>query len=274
MKGSFSKEAAKKSIFKTTLQHPLTLYSGAIGFLGTLASLFFGGWPFTACAIGGFLICGVSWIINYNLRKEWFINQYFKTLQESFEKKNKELMENIKNVLSSSKILSSSGNYGKQGSQQYEKIQAKYETLNRILGQKLNPGEVTHRRFLGVAEQVYFSVLDNLQSIATILESASSIDTGYIRERMNYLTKKKNLEEADKQEIETLQQRIKLQENQFSKVNELLTRNEEAMTKLDNTTSKLATVQTAQGRATMAFDETIGELEELANQVEKYSIKK
>ena len=273
MTSNFSKEAASKTIVSKTVQHPITLLSAAIGILSGLSAALFGGWPLTMISIAGLLTSILSWFVNFKLRREVFANEYFKELKRQLEKKNEQLMQSIERALSSDRIIKTSGAFGKQGSNQYKKIQDKFQTLNRILEQKLNPGELTHERFLGVAEQVYFSVLDNLQNVSTILESTSSIDVDYITERLVELGGKGDLETADVEEMKTLNERMALRDNQFKKVNELLTLNEQAMTKLDQTSSSLASVQTTAGRSSTNFEDALTELEEIATSAEKYSVR-
>jgi len=140
--------------------------------------------------------------------------------------------------------------FAAQGAEQFTRIREKFENLREILAQKLNTGELTYGRYFGTAEQVYLSVLDNLRDVVNLLNSVSSIDADYINSRLYELSKHKNPTEADKQEVETLNERKQLRESQSQKVDVLLTLNEKAMTQIDQTTAAIAEMKTVMAKIT------------------------
>ena len=113
-----------------------------------------------------------------------------------------------------------------------------------MLADKLNRKELTFARYLGTAEQVYLSVLDNLLSVASTLKSAATIDSSYIQSRLDLLGSIETPAEADLQETQTLNKRLDLRVKQLERVNTLLTKNEVAMTELDNTTAAISQMRT------------------------------
>jgi uncharacterized protein YPO0396 len=88
------------------------------------------------------------------------------------------------------------------------------------------------------------------------------------------LLKEKQLNQADKEEVETLQLRAKIRNEQMDRVNELLTINEKAMTELDKTTSAIANIKKTNNRASIDLESALKDLEELAGRAEKMSIRK
>ena len=78
-----------------------------------------------------------------------------------------------------------------QAISQFQDVQEKIVNFRDVLGKKLSPQEMTFSRYMGSAEQVYLSVLDNLDKMATILESISTIDVSYIEDRLQALKKLK-----------------------------------------------------------------------------------
>jgi len=271
----FSKKATRNAVITSTVQHPLTLFPVGIGILGCLAAVLFGRSFLTDVAVfGGFGLGLGTWLINYLLRSETFANEYISGLQRRIEEHNNKLLKNIESSLSELKKFSDVKEYGEQGATQFEMIQQKFEVLDQILKTKLNEGEITYRRYLGTAEQVYHSVLDNLQNIATTLKTAHNIDMDYINDRLNSLLKEKQLNQADKEEVETLQLRAKIRNEQMDRVNELLTINEKAMTELDKTTSAIANIKKTNNRASIDLESALKDLEELAGRAEKMSIRK
>lgn len=256
-----------------TLQHPLTLFPVAIGILGTIGILLFQA-PLLAvgAAVGGFGIGIGSWAVNYLLRNKTWANRYIESLHQKIEAQKKAALEKIERDLIGSQTQKGTEQFAEQGATQFKMIQSCFENLKTILAEKLNPGELTYSRYLGTAEQVYLSVLDNLQNIATLLKSIRTIDEDYLEERMGSLKAMKKLSETDEKELEALDERKKLRQDQLQKIDDLLTHNEEALTDLDQTTTSLAAVQTVQGRAKVDLESAMKELEELAQRSQKYSV--
>ncbi len=154
-------------------------------------------------------------------------------------------------------------------SDQFHDIQKKIENFREVLGKKLNSEEMTFSRYIGSAEQVYLSVLDNLEKISTILESISTIDVSYIDERLQALKKLKSPAEADGEERKTLLERQKLRDDRLQEVNELLTENEQAMTELEKATVSLVSI--TKSRASVDMETARKQLEELALRAHQYA---
>lgn len=270
--GDFSNSATRKAVLNATLQHPLTLFPTAIGIVGAVGIVLFNA-PLLAigAAVGGLGIGVGAWTVNYLFRNKTFASRYVEKLKAQVEAQRVAVLKKIQTELMGARDVQGAKEFAEQGSSQFRMIQDRFENLQAILGEKLNHGEITYMRYLGTAEQVYLSVLDNLQSIATILKSIRTIDTGYIDDRLEALKKMDKLDDADKQEIETLEKRMNLRKSQMDKINELLTHNERAMTEIDQTTTALASVKTAPGRASTDMESALQELEELAKRSHKYT---
>jgi hypothetical protein len=271
--GDFSRKATQKAVLSNTLQHPLTLFPIAIGVLGTLGIVLFQA-PVLAvgAALGGFGIGVGSWIVNYLVRNKTWANRYVESLHKKIEAQKSAALEKIEQDLIHSQTVKGTEQFAEQGTAQFKMIQDCFENLRSILGEKLNAGELTYSRYLGTAEQVYLSVLDNLQNIATLLKSIRTIDRDYIEDRMSSMKALKKLTAADEQEMETLEKRAQLRDEQLKKIDTLLAHNEKALTELDQTTTSIASVQTSQGRAKVDLESAMKDLEELAKRSQRYSI--
>ena len=271
--GDFSRKATQKAVLTHTLQHPLTLFPVAIGVLGTIGILLFQA-PVLAigAAAGGFGIGVGSWLVNYLFRNKTWANRYVEKLHKKIEEQKEAALLKIERDLLHSQTVKGTEAFAEQGAAQFKMIQDCFENLRSILGEKLNAGELTYSRYLGTAEQVYLSVLDNLQNIATLFKSIRTIDRDYLEDRVSSLKAMKALSEADEQELETLEKRSRLREEQIKKIDMLLTHNEKALTELDQTTTSIAAVKTSQGRAKVDLESAMKELEELAKRSQKYSV--
>ena len=269
----FSKTAITKAVLKTTLQHPLSLYCSGVGLLGWLALGVLGAsTPAVLAAIGGTTIGFGSWIVNFFLRGDTLTQNYIENLQQEMEAYQQRVTQSLGKDLEKWKRLPDAEDYVLQGTSQFHDIQEKIVNFRDVLGKKLNPREVTFSRYLGSAEQVYLSVLDNLDKMATILESISTIDVSYIEERLQALKKLKTLTKADEEERKTLLERRALRDDKLQEVNVLLTENEQAMTDIEKATVSLVSI--TRGRATVDMETARKQLEELASRAHQYASNK
>ncbi len=158
-----------------------------------------------------------------------------------------------------------------QGVTQLKFLREKFESLTDVLKRRLSAGELTYGRYLGTAEQVYLSAVDNLNDLTVSLKSVSSIHPGYINKRLKELGNSSEAPAEKKREIASLEKRLSLRDEQLKRVSELLAQNESAMTALDHTASAMAETRTGKGEANMDAEAAMAELEMLANRASKYS---
>lgn len=268
----FSQQAVGKAVLSGTLQHPLTLYPLVFGVLGAAAT-FVLDYPFpffvgSLSAMGGGLM---TWIVNFFFRGNVYAKRYIEECQEAVTQHRSRLLETIEAELRQCLSIAGAEAHSKQGIEQLEHIQKRLETLQEILADKVDARELISTRYLGVAEQVYLSVLGNLRDLIPILKSAGTIDPDYIFHRLNELQRLENPVDADREELETLKKRRSLREQQLQRANVLLTRNEEAMTQLDDATAAVANMDTDREQATIDLESAIGELQRLAKVARQFS---
>lgn len=271
-KPDFSKSATKKAVLNESLQNPWTLFGAASGILGGMATFLFDGGLFLgSVALGGATLSIISWCINYFARHDVLADRHLDRLHKKLEARKEAALKQIKNDLDALTAVPGVEEYSEQGSVQFTKAAEKYQNLELLLQKKFSTTEVTYRRYVGTAEQVYLSVLDNLLDVTNKLKSIRTIDVDYIQSRAAQLQSKQELEKADEAELETLKNRMKLRQKQVQKVNVLLTENEQAMTALDHTTAAISDTRTSKGRADADFESAMEELTRLAGQIQKYS---
>ena len=259
---SFSKKAIDKAIIKSTIRHPSVLYPAAAGVLGGLAAILIEpSLLLLGIAGAGIGLSALGWGINFGFRKEQFANDYVKDIYDSMEKKRRKKSVNLEESL---RDIGSKG-----GVDQFLRVKEKFETLSMMLDTNLNQGELTHSRYLGVAEQLYLATLDNLESVVNTLRSIQSIDVGFVKEKIDKM--KSGSDQYEVRELEALTKRKSLYEEQKHKVQKLLTINEEAMTQLDLTVAAIADMKTKKGQASIDIDTAMNELEKLSTRAQKYS---
>ena len=75
-----------KAVLKTTLQHPISLYSSGVGLLGWLALGVLGmSTPAVIAAIGGTTLGIGSWIVNFFLRGDTLGRKYIENVQQAMD---------------------------------------------------------------------------------------------------------------------------------------------------------------------------------------------
>ena len=267
----FSQKATNKVVLQETLQHPLTLAGAAFGVLGGLATVLFDGGIGLALVAGSGAAVGLgSFLVNYFGRGKTFADRHLRKMHEQLLARQQQALLKLRADLEQLGDIPGAEQYVKQGRDQFAKAQKKYSNFEQMLGEKLGQHELTYGRYLGTAEQVYLALLDNLLEATHRLAAIQEIDLNYIDERRATLSQQPSLAEADQAELATLAKRADLRQTQIDLVNALMTANEEALTALDLATAAVTQLQTGKGRAAVALDEAMGELQVLAGRVREY----
>lgn len=158
-----------------------------------------------------------------------------------------------------------------KGGAQLRLLRDKLESLTQVLKRRLDSGEMTYGRYLGMAQEVYGSALDNLHEVAVALRSVSTIDPAYLRERLGELENEQQRSGDHERELKALRERGTLLEDTNGRVTRLIAQNESAMTVIDQTSAALAATRTEQGHATLDAETAMAELEQLAQRAGKYA---
>jgi len=156
-----------------------------------------------------------------------------------------------------------------QPAEQLAALQQKRDSLVKVLGRRLDAGELTYSRYLATSQQVYGSVLHNLQEVAVAYESISTIDEGYIDRRLLELGTDDSDDQSGERERATLESRRDLRNSQRRRIAQLLAQNESALTALNRTTTALADVPI--GKRPEDADAALAALEELADRAAQYA---
>jgi hypothetical protein len=157
----------------------------------------------------------------------------------------------------------------RQGGEQVGMLRQKYQNLAEVLRRRLDAGELTYRRYLGMAESVYLAAVENLQDVAITLQSISTIDPAALRLKIEDLKKDKDF--AVPEAIDAIEDRRRIYAEQRQRIAKLLAQTEAAMTALDHTATALAGTRTAKGLTDVGIEEAMKDLEELAGRAGKYA---
>lgn len=269
----FSTKATSRAVLRETLQHPVTLYSSAVGILGGVATALFDVSLLTSgVAAFGLTVAAGSWAVNYFLRGDAFVSRHIARMQKELDLQRQSLSERLARELEGIEAVKGSEELARAAREHYPMVKRKYDGFETILRDKLSPGEITFARYLGTAEQIYLSVLDNLLEITTLFKSISTIDCDYIERQLAAVEANPKADAADLEEAATLRERRRLLDEQLKKINALITRNEKAMTALDLAATAVSDMRTQKGRASTDLPAAIKDLEDLARRASGYSI--
>jgi len=263
----------KRVVLSRTLQHPLTLYPTAVGVLGAVGIGLFG--PVTvavAAAVAG-LGLGLGHLATQVLvRPDSVAAQHFRELHEQLSAQRAATIASLEDRLVKSAALKDSGGYADQALKQFNMVQKRFDTMQALLASKFEPTELTYSRYYVAGEQAFLSVLDSLEGVVSRLHSAGAIEPGYYHERVTALKRQKSLAAADKEELRTIEERMKLRASQLDAVNTLLTFNENAITEFDRVNAAIAEVKGVKAQTSVDLDSAMRELESLAQRARKLSV--
>lgn len=272
----FSTEAIKKAVLKAALKNPLFLVFIATAFFGGVGAIAFFGNTIALIALGlGIFLGGVVFAINYKLRRPALEEEYLNMLKKRASDRTRKKLEQMEESIDDCIVFSENDPLVVQSKQQFKMINAKFDTFKKILGKKFDPNEITYGRFFTTGEQTHGAVLDSLERIVLSFEALKDIDLEYLEGRYDELKKiidGGKAEEYDKKEFKTIQARIDLREKKFFEIDETLSNNEEAMTELSNIIIKLSEMKTHEGRSKLDLEQTLKDLNYLANSVSRYEI--
>jgi hypothetical protein len=257
----FSPRAVSRAVLGETLQKPQVLYPAAIGMLGGVATMVLGPVFLVPAIVGGVIGAG-AWAWEYAFRRDMHARNYLQGLHRTLELRVADTLRELTGELRTLKF--------EPGISQIERLRDKYQVFVELLRRKLDPGEMTFMRYLGMGEQVFLGGLDNLARISDALKGSGTNDTGEIRRRIKELKGDGIDSNAQDQEEAALMARLALMEQQREKISGWLAENEAAMTALDRVMAGVAEMNTTQS-ATMKMQHAMEELETLAKRASSYS---
>ncbi|MCG8668865.1 MAG: hypothetical protein MI867_05585 [Pseudomonadales bacterium] len=262
LRKDLSPKAVKKAVLSTATQTPLTVYTAAAAFLGTGFALMVEATPIALSVIGiGATVSAANWAWQYLVKGDKHANAFVKQYRHELEQRRNKALSDL------SEELDDIGNQQALG--QIQLFKDKYDTFVEILDKKLSPEELTYNRYLSIAEQVFLGGLDNIENAALAIKSVSAIDPDRLIYEIETSSQSDDVQECER--LEELKKRLLLFETQQDKAEELLLENEKALTHLDHVSTKIASINTSQGRAQVDLEDAMTELRSLIDKADKYS---
>ena len=158
---------------------------------------------------------------------------------------------------------------GERAHEQFSQSAERFKRFTRLLSEKFSEGEITYSRYLTAGTQAYLAIADNLRSVASILHNVGAIKAEYAENRMG----KTETGEVSTAESEALKERVENRERQMGKAEQILGLNETGLTAFDAMNEAIAGIKTTSGWSGAEMQDTLCELERLAERAPKYSIR-
>jgi hypothetical protein len=259
-----SKRAVDWAVLSGSLQHPAVVYPAAAGVLGGIGAALLTASPVlvTGAVVGGGIAL-LSLGVNCLFRRDYFASRYLESAHESVVAYRAALLDNLEHDLGAHK--------SHEGLAQLERFGEKMKAFEEVLDDKLGRKELTYARFLGIAEQVYLSGMDNLRQVALAKKSAETVDEAYIRGRIKSLGAASEQSPARKQELASLKQQLDLAAKQQEGVEALLAQNEQALAQLDLALGAITDMKTGSSQSSVSMETAMSDLQQIASRAGAYS---
>lgn len=261
----YSALATNRSIRSEMLLHPATTAPAAVGVVALIALLAL---PFVPPLVMGLLTLGglgagtLHFLAQYYGRRDTHAIRYHQRLHRRFEQLHEQALERLMRDLAD-RVESP------RGFTQLNQVRDKFANLKRVLERRLNEGELAYSRYLGAAEAVYQSVLQNLEQVVTILIALSDVDPERLRRKIRELEAMRDRKSEHEQELVAFKQRLEIYDREMRKVGQLLARNEEALTGLDNASIQITKIESGDTGAGTNLRHAMEDLARLARLSER-----
>jgi len=258
-----SSAAINTAVVSRSLQHPSFVYPAAIGALGGLGALLFGGPLLTAGAAVAATAAAIGLGVNCVLRREAIAKEYVEYAHSQILAERTAMLQELEEDLKKAA--------NKDATRQFERFREKIRAFEEVLGDKLQTGELTYARFLGIAEQVYLSAIDNLRGVVAAARSERAIDESYIGGRIAEIERAAKRSEAKERELAGLKEQLRIDTEQKEKIERLLAQNEEALGRFDAAIAAIGDMKTGAEGATMDMESAMSELARIAKRARDYT---
>ena len=112
--------------------------------------------------------------------------------------------------------------------------------------------------------------MDNLRQIAIAMKSEQTVDEKYIRQRIAAL-KAATPSKAQAQELASLEQQLKLRQENLGRIAACLAQNEQALAQLDSALAAIAQMKTGSTQASVDMETAMNDLQQIARRARDYS---
>jgi len=251
----------RRQIVAQATQAPSVLYPTVAAVLGAFSGALFGLPTVAVVAAGaaGVLAFGAL-VYQLAAKRDDHARAFVLAAERRMEAKRTLMVNELRDDLQALRM--------KAATEQLSQFERRFRAFRDVLEDRFKPSELTFARYLGVAEQVYLSGLDNVRDAVITRKSMEAIDDNDLRQRLNDLAQADDMAAVER---EALQTRLSVYEASVKEVAELLVQNEQALTLLDQVTHRLASTKTERGMADTDLESSMAELQRMGARLSEYS---
>ena len=260
-----SKKAVDWAVLSGSLQHPAVVYPAAAGVIGGIGAAVIAASPMmlTGAVVGGGIAL-LSLGVNCVLRRNYFATRYLESAHTAVVAYREAVLEELVTDLKEHKATEALAQLDRFG----EKIRA----FEDVLDDKLDRQEITFGRFMGIAEQVYLSGIDNLRQVAVARKSVAPVaDEQYISRRIKFLESQASPSAAQKAELAGLKQQLDVRRQTLAQAEDCLAQNEQALAQLDVALAAVGKMKTGSSQSNVGMETAMSDLQQIARRAGAYS---
>lgn len=147
---------------------------------------------------------------------------------------------------------------------QFAQNEERLEHFEALLASRFERTELTYGRYWGVAEQLHFTLGNQLLELATLLGQVSALNVPYVRREL-----KRHKDRGPMRQ--SLEERLELAVQVERRAQEVLVANERALTELDRLAQAVGAIQTTKSAPSQELEALLAELRELASRAGRYA---
>ena len=231
----------RQAVLRQSALHPLSIGCAGVGAAAVAGGLLLSGsWILPTV---GALLVPAGFIANTRFRAAHFSRQFMSEVADALDRKRQRRLGEIRadlfelaNELPASDPV---GDLAADALGQFGVIHEKVDHLLSVLDRKLVPGELTHARYLGAADQYFMKVMEHLGTTVDTLNVAATVADDEARQR------------------------------QVDTIRTLLQRNADALTAFDQSATALAAMPDLDASGSPDLDVVTQQLEKLAEQARR-----
>lgn len=256
-KDLFQAAQIRRAVAQKAAISPFVLYPAVLSGLGAVTGALFGFGGLALGAVGlGAVTAVTAFATEFGWRRDEHAKQILMQATRQMEQRRQQVIASIKQELTGLDLP--------LAAEQVDTFNLKFSTFVAVLSDRFSVTELTYARYLGVAEQVYLSGLDNIRNAMIAQKALGAVNVARLQQRLADLA-------ADAPERLALQSRLDGFNTTSAQISELLLLNEKALTQLDDVTQRLARTKVERGMADSDTESAIAELHRQGLRLAEYA---
>lgn len=192
---------------------------------------------------------------NLAFRQSHYQQHFLKDHNLHLKEENLNKLKNIKKTLKSEKA-----------SGQLHRFEVKYLHFKDVISGQLSESSLAYQRLVGGFDQLYLMATNSIEKVLSYEKNIGAIDVEFSEKQLKILEDKAVLQEYEKSEMQSIRERLNILNDYKHKINEIISNNEVALTKMDTTQASLTGLQKPENMRS-----ALQELQTLANVLDRRS---